>query len=145
MNRCLKTKIAAFDTSKVKEQVPKFLTNSFKMPPSASVPAVRFATSAISISVHDTRDETATSAHIYNYTPAASRSGENAVQSSSWASDGSCLASCVDNSDKIVMTYSKKNVFTSAETVTVSSPVAVLFPRTTVKKLVVATKEGKVV
>ena len=42
------------------------------------------------------------------------------------------------------MTYSKKNVFTSAETVTVSSPVAVLFPRTTVKKLIVATKEGKV-
>ena len=118
--------------------------NFLKMPPSASVPAVRFATSAIGISVHDTRDETATSAHIYNYTPAAARSGENAVKGSSWASDGSCLASCVDNSDKIVMTYSKKNVFTSAETVTVSSPVAVLFPRTTVKKLIVATKEGKV-
>ena len=120
------------------------------MPPSASVPAVRFATCAIGISVHDTRDETAASAHVYNYTPAAaarsSSSGgnESAVRSSSWASDGSCLASCVDNSDKIVMTYSKKNVFTSAETVTLPSPAAVLFPRTTVKKLIVATKDGKV-
>ena len=63
---------------------------------------------------------------IHEYTPA----NRQPVLGSSWSADSACIASSVRNSDKIVLTYSKKNIYTSAEiSTTIEKPSIVLFPR----------------
>ncbi|TRY71172.1 hypothetical protein TCAL_02373, partial [Tigriopus californicus] len=73
-------------------------------------------------------------APLHEYVP----SNKSPILQSSWSSNGTCLASCVRHSDKVVMTYSKRNVFSSAEIATgLSQPLAVVFPRSTQRKLFV--------
>eukprot|EP00095_Tigriopus_kingsejongensis_P012678 maker-scaffold22_size673200-snap-gene-3.21 protein:Tk12678 transcript:maker-scaffold22_size673200-snap-gene-3.21-mRNA-1 annotation:"mgc81767 protein" len=75
---------------------------------------------------------------LHEHVPAS----HSAILNSSWSSNGSCLASCVRQSDKIILTYAKRNVFSSAEIATgLEQPLAVVFPRSTQRKLFVGNAE----
>lgn len=62
--------------------------------------------------------------------------------SSSWSPDGCCIASALNNSDKIAMTIMKKKVYTTVETATtISKPQAVAFQNNSAKNLVIGNAE----
>ncbi len=101
-------------------------------------PDVRFsATSSSGITCYDA------DRIVHSYVPTAvAKAGPGSkLESSCWSPDGSFLASCVHNSDKVVLTYSKKSVFTSAEMgCPMAAPTALAFPTGSQKRLLVATK-----
>lgn len=76
------------------------------------------------------------------YTPVHTFSptiGSRKVISSTWNIDGSCLASCVDGSDKLLMTSIRPTAITTVEMDTGLGvkPVRLLYPRTTLKLVMV--------
>ncbi len=70
-------------------------------------------------------------------------SGTRKVISTSWNNDGSCLASCVESSDKILLTSIKPASFTTVEVETSLgvSPIRVLYPRTSIKLVIVGSTD----
>jgi hypothetical protein len=74
--------------------------------------------------------------HVYTYYPT---SGSKRIVNNSWNFDGSCIASCVEGSDNLVLTHFGGTSFTSAEYPTTLgvTPIRVQFPRTSLKLLVV--------
>ena len=66
------------------------------------------------------------------------------ILSSSWSPDGCCIASSLHNSDKIVMTIMKKNVYTTVETsvpAAVHSPKILAFQNHSAKNLIIGNSE----
>jgi hypothetical protein len=73
---------------------------------------------------------------VYSYRPAPGLKG---ISSNSWNNDGTCIASCIEGSDKIVLTNLRAGSFASVEVPTSLplSPVRVIYPKTSGKFLVV--------
>ena len=64
-------------------------------------------------------------------------------RTSTWNYEGSCLASCLQDSDNVVLTYVKKNVCLSSKLkIPLGTVQAIQFPRTTAKLLTVATDKN---
>ena len=80
---------------------------------------------------------------LYKFTPKSSNLPISILNNNSWCSDGSCIASSIKNSNKIVMTYSKKNVFTSSEILAAnfSQPSKVMFLRSGLSKMILANQD----
>ena len=73
---------------------------------------------------------------VYTYRPAP---GQKGILSNSWNNDGTCIASCIEGSDRIVLTNLRATTFASVEVPAplALTPVRVIYPRTSLKFLVV--------
>ncbi len=77
---------------------------------------------------------------VYTYRPAP---GLRGILSNSWNNDGTCIASCIEGSDKVVLTNLRVTSFASVE---VSTPlpqahVRIIYPRTSIKFLVIGSTD----
>lgn len=70
-------------------------------------------------------------------------SGVRKIISSSWSYDGSCVASCVEGSDKILITDVKSTscMTVDVDTVLGVNPIRVQYPRTSLKLLIVGSTD----
>ena len=77
---------------------------------------------------------------VYTYRPT---SGSKRVSVNSWNIDGTCIASCIEGSDKIILTHLKGTSFASVEETTTLgvTPVCLQYPRTSAKLLVVGSSD----
>ena len=77
---------------------------------------------------------------VYTYRPT---SGSKRISVNSWNIDGTCIASCIEGSDKIMLTHLKGTSYASVEETTTLAvtPICVQYPRTSVKLLVVGSTD----
>ena len=103
--------------------------------------STRFSSSGDHIHLHELSPATQGWDILHSYGP----STKSCILSSAWSPDGCCIASTLNNSDKIVMTIIKKNVYTSVETSTgaaaVKRPTVVAFQNHSAKNLVIGNPE----